>query len=419
VQQRFMRSSGFLVALMLLVSALPVTAQGVDSPVDRASGSDGEEILTVRAVSGDYESVGAVSDTPDLDIISPDPDDPWSFFGSVSAIRAFADGTFVVADGQNATLVFFDTDGTFAGSGGGQGETPGRFRTVTSIPMVAGDTMWIWDEPQTRVTVMTRDGWVAGTTTILSNTRFPEMHVLPDRSLLGVARARAMGGGILSAGDRIAQRDTVQFSVIDAGGQVSDPLVSLPGEEWLQVQYAANDDFAMSLTAQLPLGRDLAYAVLPDGIIGGPNDRFELSRWDFEGNLLRSTRFPEMEEVLTPERVRSLRDIWVEDAENVEERVEHIDMVFEPELAPEFLPAFRRVLADTEGRVWIEQNDPWNPDSPRWWVFDDDEGVLVGYVDFPSEFEVHEIGADFILGVHRDFTGLPHVRRYAMELDLP
>lgn len=386
--------------------------------VERATDAQGVEIVTVRGTADAWGSVGTVAAEPDLDIVSPDPDDPWSFFGSVSALRGFDDGSFVVSDGQSATLYFFGAEGTLVGEAGGQGDAPGRFRAVSAIPHVSGDTVWVWDAPSSRITVYTRDGWMAGTTNILATTRLTQAYVMPDRSYLGVSRDRALAG-MLAAGDRLPQRDTVRFSRVEPNGVVTGPVLEMPGEEWLRIQYAAANDFVMSVTAQLPIGRNAAYAVLPDGVVGGSNDRFEISRWDADGNLLRTSRFPDLDERLTLERIEQLRDLWIEDAENQAERIEHIEMVFDPELAPEMRPAFRRLVQDMQGRVWVQENDPWQPDRPRWWVFDDEAGVLVGHVDFPAEFEVHEIGPDYVLGVHRDFTELAHVRRYQLDLQLP
>jgi len=397
---------------------VPGSLMAQAASVESATDARGVEIVTVRGAADAWGPVGTVAAEPDLDIISPDPDDPWSFFGSVSAVRGFDDGSFVVSDGQSATLYFFDAEGTLVGEAGGQGDAPGRFRAISSIPHVSGDTLWVWDAPASRVTVYTQDGWMAGTTNILATTRLTTAHVMPDRGFLGVSRARALTG-MLGAGDRLPQRDTVRFSRVEPNGTVTGQLLEMPGEEWLRIQYAAADDFVMSVTAQLPLGRNAAFAILPDGIVGGANDRFEISRWDLDGNLLRTSRFPDLDERLTVERIQELRDLWIEGAENQAERIEHIDMVFDPELAPDIRPAFRRLLQDMDGRVWVQENDPWNPEEPRWWLLDDETGVLLGHVQFPAEFEVHEIGPDYLLGVHRDFTELAHVRRYRLDLQLP
>ncbi len=405
---------GGMVAGLLLAGGL----EGQERVVERSVDAEGVEVVTVRGGVEAWGPVGSVAPQPDLDIISMDPDDPWSFFGAVSAVRAFEDGGFVVADGQSGELHFFDADGEVVGSAGGRGEAPGRFRSISAIPLVAGDTLWVWDAPSARVSAFTREGWMASATNLIATMRLTSAWVLPDRGFLGVARDRALVG-MLGAGVQEAQRDTVRFQQISPTGSPGDVVLELPGEEWLRIQYAADDNFVMNITAQLPLGRDAHYVVLPDGIVGGPNDRFEIQRWDHDGTLQRRSRFPELDEVLTGERVEALRQLWLEGAEGIDDRVEVVDATFAPGLAPEVRPAFRRLLVDMGGRVWIQENDPWNPDRPRWWLFDDAEGVLVGYIDFPAEFEVHEIGPDFVLGVHRDFTELPHVRRYALEMQLP
>ena len=52
----------------------------------------------------------------------------------------------------------------------------------------------------------------------------------------------------------------------------------------------------------------------------------------------------------------------------------------------------------------------------KWWAFDPDRGVPEGWLEVPADLEVHEIGEDHVLAVGRDFTGLPFVRRYLLDL---
>jgi hypothetical protein len=185
------------------------------------------------------------------------------------------------------------------------------------------------------------------------------------------------------------------------------------------MQYGSASDFMMAVTAQLPLGRDAAYGVLDDGIVGGPNDRFELRHWNFGGELLRLSRFPPLDVELTDADVGELKADAIEEAGGVPERIEHVEAVFGPDLVPDFRPAFGRIVVGEGGRVWVEEYDPWASETKRWWLYDDRTGELVGTLELPAGLEVHEFGSDVVLGVFRDGTGLAHVRRHALQLRVP
>jgi hypothetical protein len=377
-------------------------------------------VVTVDRALGDYPLLGAVSSEPELDLLQMDPADPMSFFGSVTGIRTLDDGSFVVADGRAGRIGIFDRDGTLLRSFGGQGEQPGQFRTLSNIALATGDSLWVWDEQASRVTIFPLGGGDPAVRTVFGGTsiRYWRVHVLADRRFLAVARARTLGSGI-AAGTTQAQRDSIRFTLFDATGRLMGPILAIPGEEWLQMQYSTDTSFMMSVTAQLPLGRDGAYAVLQDGIVGGPNDRFEIRRWDFEGDPLRVSRFPGLDVRMADGDVADLRERALEGAAGVPERVAHVEAVFDPAFVPELRPAFTRLVVGEGGRVWILENDPLRSGPARWWLYDDETGELAGYVEVPAELEVHEFGSEEVLGVFRDETGLPHVRRHAFELEIP
>ena len=79
-------------------------------------------------------------------------------------------------------------------------------------------------------------------------------------------------------------------------------------------------------------------------------------------------------------------------------------------------PAFQSVLVGQDGRVWVREHDLHADGAPKWWAFDPDRGVPEGWLEVPADLEVHEIGEDHVLAVWRDFTGLPFVRRYLLDL---
>ncbi|MFW6078460.1 MAG: hypothetical protein ACODAE_02490, partial [Gemmatimonadota bacterium] len=57
--------------------------------------------------------------------------------------------------------------------------------------------------------------------------------------------------------------------------------------------------------------------------------------------------------------------------------------------------------ADPEGNLWVRAPDDSDRATAAWDVFDAD-GRWLGAVDIPSGLDVHEIGADYLIGTTTD-----------------
>lgn len=82
---------------------------------------------------------------------------------------------------------------------------------------------------------------------------------------------------------------------------------------------------------------------------------------------------------------------------------------------PDLLPAYRTVLADDKGNLWIERYRlPWERNSqPTWDVIEPARGWL-GSVDAPPGFEVVHISNDMVLGLVQDEQGAIRLRGYRL-----
>jgi len=94
--------------------------------------------------------------------------------------------------------------------------------------------------------------------------------------------------------------------------------------------------------------------------------------------------------------------------------------------SPPHVPAVQDLEVDALGNVWLEEYRPPGPRSrtiarqrgidieagPSRWVVLDPEGRLLGSVLLPVGLDVHEIGADYVLGLRRDELGVQYVVRY-------
>ena len=78
------------------------------------------------------------------------------------------------------------------------------------------------------------------------------------------------------------------------------------------------------------------------------------------------------------------------------------------------MPPVGRMLHDARGRLWAMDFLASFDTVATWRVFDL-EGRQLGVVRMPAALTVHEIGADWVLGVFRNEDDVEEVRAYALR----
>jgi sugar lactone lactonase YvrE len=77
------------------------------------------------------------------------------------------------------------------------------------------------------------------------------------------------------------------------------------------------------------------------------------------------------------------------------------------------MPSYAEFCIDSEGYLWVEDYRKPGDERSRWTVFDLD-GLMLGRVELPDRFTIHQIGRDFVLGTWIDEMDVEHVRLYAL-----
>jgi hypothetical protein len=70
-------------------------------------------------------------------------------------------------------------------------------------------------------------------------------------------------------------------------------------------------------------------------------------------------------------------------------------------------------MADAESNLWVADYLAPGDEQPRWRVFDP-EGRMLGTIETPIGFTIHEIGSDYLLGVERDELDVEKVVIYRL-----
>lgn len=79
---------------------------------------------------------------------------------------------------------------------------------------------------------------------------------------------------------------------------------------------------------------------------------------------------------------------------------------------PDRRPAYSGLVVDPLGYVWLQEfrlNTAASREPRRWFVFDP-AGAWMGVVELPADFDLFEVGEDYVLGNSRDEMDVETIR---------
>ena len=135
--------------------------------------------------------------------------------------------------------------------------------------------------------------------------------------------------------------------------------------------------------------------------------RPEVTVWRPDGTLERIIRWSKADQPVTDALKERFRAYTLESARDANDRRRQERFLAEAPVA-ENLPAYRSMLVDDDGDLWLEAwRPPW--ESASNWDVLTSEGEWLGPVSMPARFTPYQIGTDFVLGVTRDELGVERV----------
>jgi hypothetical protein len=170
-------------------------------------------------------------------------------------IRRDSRGRFVLSDDLTSTVKVFESDGTFVGSVGGWGEGPGEFLAISAVSVSPGDSLYVFDPAQGRMSVFAPD---------LSLAR---VQAVPMPASYDAALVEA--GWIVNANNRAPNNVGYPLHIIRPDGTVSS-FGSRTGLYRPDVPYAM---------------RRVVARAGPDEVWSGWLNQYAIERWDAEGVL--------------------------------------------------------------------------------------------------------------------------------------
>lgn len=320
-------------------------------------------------------------------------------FNGLSDVRRISNGALVVAACGDREIRSFDAAGKHVGTLklGGERE-PQRF--LYRIMPAGGDSMAAFESLNSRLSVIAPDLTIARTVTIANVTpprpdgrmSINNMDVigrLADGSWLGRVHGSATDTGFV--------RRPMAFYRFDDAGRVGDSVTGFKGSE----SYRPPSE---NISREVRIGRTTTAAVVNGALVVGDQMKPEIVEYD--RNLRPIRRIPTR---TAPAPVTdSIVNAWVATANNRQNfPINGITPVYGPYHA-DFLPAFRDIVAGTDGRIWV-QDPNGAAHYPLIWTAYKDARVNA-IVELPARFYPTQFGPDWVTGLAYDTTKVERVQ---------
>lgn len=386
-----------VIASAWLVAATACTDRGARASFAVPDSADAELIVTAVA-AWDTARPWTVEPEPVVRIGLREGDAPY-LFQDVVGVEVLEDGRVAVADGLSREIRFFDAQGTHLLTSGGVGEGPGEFASIEWLGR-CGVGLFVMDWRLARVTVVSLEGALAET--------FPLRDPDTGRTTYD-ARCGPDGQMLFNAwGELDAPREFEVFSeesllrLWDPGSQRAVEIGRYVSAERLR---------AGRTIWPHPFGRAVVFALDRDRVLIGRSERLQVEVRNFEGELTRIFRGPDIDLSLPAE---ALGRYWSAEGSRPDSLLRQY-LEAEGAAMPDSVPAYRRFLVDPLRNLWLERFEGPLELAPREWGVFSADGVFLGHVTMPDGFRLLDVTAELLAGVATDELGVERIELYRLE----
>ena len=337
---------------------------------------------------------------------------PDGFLVGFAKLVAAPDGSIIVP--QRTSLKVFDPRGGFVRTLGREGRGPGEFLSTTLLGW-SGDSLWVYDGIQRRVTYFRHDGSFIKTVK-------PVMPRVASHEQAGVLTWLSNGRTLVRVADRADSLKAARTLLVGSRGEVIQSLWSHPrrrsgvavriGKGTVGIPQPFADHPLFAITPQ----SDEMLVVERPSPANATRGIVVLRRFALDGRLLSSSEHAFVPRRLTRRDADSaLRTV----ARHIVPRLRaqgqpvteaaFITSVRPVLYSPRFIPPYTDVLLGTDRTAWLRRDGTRN----RWLVLEP-TGAVKGTVEVPSDGDIMYAGANTIVAVEYDEAGVPSVVRYTV-----
>ncbi len=354
-----------------------------------------------------------LTERPEVEIGGEGAPEEYQVYQLASVLK-LEDGLIIVGNRGTHEVRYYDADGRFQKAVGREGGGPGEFGTLWSIRRFGPDSLLIWDPRNYRYAVFDLDGNFGRHFKFqgdsVGSVFFPGIDpvVFADRTFLGMAGIDWMS---LPSG---VVRETANYYRFDPSGGLLSHAIAAPFREMKRLHF----DGPRAVQAPVVFGKETHMAAGDTVFWVGAADDYVLRQYRSDGRLLREIRLLGFEPTpvaaaMVEAEVQRRLDAAGTMGQMGQGAADANRRNLETMPVAEVLPPYRDILLDAEGNLWVERYPPPGEERAEWNVFDR-EGAWLGTLRLPPRFELHEVGADYVLGVWLSDLDVEVVRLYGL-----
>ena len=320
-------------------------------------------------------------------------DDEPFYFGDLDDVSVGKDGRIYGADGESGNIKVIGPSGELLDTLGQRGRGPGEFKQFTSLVLSRGDSLYILDEQNRRVSVFSPSGTIVRSFLVASEHGVPEKLLVPD------GHSEVILVNVMVPWPDLPQKKTLVVLRVGRSGDDVDTLFTTKRKPMFGTRRKGVQMF-------IPI----PFAPAPH-VEMGPKNRILLARGDslavkihgFDEGVQQVVSIPFRHVPVTEEdKTRALKNLS-------EGRSMPRNKI------PSTKPAFTQFLIDDRGRYWFGRPTA-NPDSTDWWMAWPDEQRVVT-TTLPSQVRLHAVTNGRAYGQTTTDNGAPALVRYRLRLD--
>jgi len=389
-----------------------VSACGDTPPPDRGfTVRDSAGITIVESLEPAWQESEswALSPEPILDIGVVEGD-PVYQLDQVRDVARTSSGDVVVANRGSQEIRFYDSTGQFLRRFGGEGDGPGEFRQLEGFQLRSSDTVVAFDYSG-RVTAFGPAAEVVWTAMLGAGEPLRSPSSFGDGAFLQAFAIDAFQILVVEARSGPSRILTVPAALVrySSAAVPMDTIGVFPGFDVASVEMPGGAQG----TGSALFGRSLTYAAHQEHTYVGTGDGYEIRVLGLDGSLVRIVRRLNLDLRVTQAAVDSLVSDLLRTIEDPDRRSRQ-EQIYAVTPLPEARAPYSDILVDSDGYLWVSGYHLGSARKPtRFTVFDPDSRWL-GEMTVPENFQVFEIGEDYVLGVATDELDVEHVRMYGL-----
>ena len=323
--------------------------------------------------------------------------------GLVGATR-FPDGRILVGDRGDFSLKLFDGTGKILRHAGRKGAGPGELAYLARMYR-CGDQVITYDIEGYRMTVFD------ASLQVVRSFRFKA-----PAGGIPYASACNASGTFVHYGwtDRKDTKGGIHRGDVDvwtsgADSGIRKVIGRMPGSE----RWGIVGGGQLRGSRPIPLGKEPVIAISADRIFTGSADTYEIVVNDLAGNRVGTILKPNVNLAATKADIDFVLER--EQAGKSEREQKRIADGYATMEFPRTIPAYKELVVDADGLLWVQDYPRAKSPTSRWTVFSP-AGAQQAEVLLPAHLEVYEIGRDYVLGKYLDpEEQIPEIRMYSLR----